>query len=480
MVARRGVSGAVDGGMRARRVCARWLPAAWGAAVALALLGPLLHRPAGVRADDTSEATALFASGNRHFQTGSRASGARRTRELEAAVADYTASLRLIRSRNVLFNNGLALDMLGRPEAAFDHFSEYLRVPGLSADEQAEGQRRLDALRARVAVLSITSEPAGAEVWVDRRDLAPRGRTPCDLAVAAGSHPLWLRAEGHTETEARVESTLGSTTRVALVLRAHPVSLQVLGPQDLPLTLDGAAITAGARLEVAPGAHVLRIGGEGEAGVERRFDVMAGSAPMVLDMGAAAAGLTSEAATRLQVRLPEPGRVLIDNVVVAVGRGAEIPVVEGEHDVRVEATGRAPLELHRAFARGESVGLDVEFRSDGGSLDESRMGFGLSTIAALLAGVGLGAAAVDSMGAWENCPGLASDCKEPRDRVQMLNGLTDTTFALAAALGTVTIALYIADDGPREPSAGTFTVGLAPVASGGGALVASGRFGGAL
>ena len=93
--------------------------------LALALLVSPLGGGAA-RADDVTEAAALFESGNGHFQAGMRVRGARRVRELEAALDDYFASLRLVRSRNVLYNAALVLEQLERWDDAFNYWTEYL------------------------------------------------------------------------------------------------------------------------------------------------------------------------------------------------------------------------------------------------------------------------------------------------------------------------------------------------------------------
>src|SRR5687767_5244507 len=114
-------------------------------AIALALATTTLVTERAL-ADDTAEAAALFASGNQHLQASQRLRGERRTRALEAALGDYVASLRIVRSRNVLFNASLALEGLEPHEDAFNYLIEYLGMTGLSETERADGTRRLDAL----------------------------------------------------------------------------------------------------------------------------------------------------------------------------------------------------------------------------------------------------------------------------------------------------------------------------------------------
>lgn len=67
--------------------------------------------------------------------------------------------------------------------------------------------------------LSVESEPAGAEVFVDG-ELA--GRTNLVLQVRPGKHEVKLRLEGYSGEQLRVECPPGSLTRVRKTLRAIP------------------------------------------------------------------------------------------------------------------------------------------------------------------------------------------------------------------------------------------------------------------
>src|SRR5688572_25834593 len=131
----------------------------WPVAAALSLL---LLAPALARADANSEARVFFERGNEHLQRATNLRGSRRTRELQQALAEYVSSLRIVRTKNAVFNAGATLEMLERLEEAFDYFAEYVNMPGITDQERTEGLARRDALRPRVAVLRITSAPVGA------------------------------------------------------------------------------------------------------------------------------------------------------------------------------------------------------------------------------------------------------------------------------------------------------------------------------
>jgi hypothetical protein len=438
-------------------------------------------RPDVARGDETAEAAALFARGNQHLRAAARLRGERRTRELEAALSFYFSSLRIVRSRNVLFNTSLALEMLGREEEAFNYLVEYLGVAGLSDAERNEATRRLESLRPRVAVLTIRSTPPDAEVWVDRRDLASRGRTPLELAVPAGEHQIWLRAPGYREALTRATARIGATVPVAVTLSPEPVRLQVLAPPDLPLTLDGEPIRAGAILEVLPGPHAIRVEVEGADPIERPFEVLPGSAPLTIDLGPAVAAVARRETAALRVTSAVAAQVLVDGVVAGMGTEIELAVPRGEREITVRAEGYEPFVARRTFAAGERNLLEVALRPtpSGGALTVPRILFGGAAVLGLIGGVGLTVAAVQSRNDYNGCTEQGrDDCAARADLVDSLNLAGDLTWGVTAAFGITAIVLLLVDDrGRGEPSVGTFSFALRP---GGGAVAWSIRFGGEL
>jgi tetratricopeptide (TPR) repeat protein len=189
----------------------------------VALLG--LASPAAVAAQgsaENAEARVYFEEGNRLFQEASRARGEERTSLLQRALEAYVDSLQIVRSRNALFNAAIVLGELGRYDESFNYFSEYLQIEGLPEADRSDANRRRDALRAEVAVLEVRTEPEGAMVWVDRKDLAPRGQTPIELALPPGSHRVFVEKEGHVPVERERAIVRGEAVILELPLSAVP------------------------------------------------------------------------------------------------------------------------------------------------------------------------------------------------------------------------------------------------------------------
>jgi hypothetical protein len=186
---------------------------------------------------DNAEARVYFEEGNRLYQEASRSKGNRRDTLLQRSLEAYVDSLRIVRSRNALFNAAIVLGELERYDEAFNYFSEYLRIDGLSDDERREAERRRDDLRDRVAVLHVVTEPEGALVFVDRKDLAPRGETPIELALPAGTHSLYIEREGFVALERSEPMVRGQTRLVELELEPVPVPPAPMEPEparDVP------------------------------------------------------------------------------------------------------------------------------------------------------------------------------------------------------------------------------------------------------
>ncbi len=238
--------------------------------VLLSLAAPTL---AGAQAaTENAEARVYFEEGNRLFQEASGAQGSRRATLLQRSLEAYVDSLQIVRSRNALFNAAIVLGELERYDESFNYFTEYLAIEGLTEADRADANRRRDELRAKVAVLEVVTQPPGAMLSLDRKDLAPRGTTPIELAIPEGEHRLFVEREGFIDAEHARTLVLGERTTVELALEPIPV-VPVLEPDPAPLpaararprlrnaaigTAAGTVATAAAALGVSLRARTLR------------------------------------------------------------------------------------------------------------------------------------------------------------------------------------------------------------------------------
>lgn len=202
--------------------------------VLVVLLG--LTSPSATAAQGTSEnaeARVYFEEGNRLYEQAGRAHGTQQTTLLQRSLEAYVDSLRIVRSRNALFNAAIVLGELGRNDESFNYFGEYLRIEELPSADREDATRRRDALRSEVAVLQVTTEPGGALLWIDRKDLAPRGETPIELALPAGEHRTFVEKDGYHSLEGTQTVVRGETVVMELPLLPLPVDPVV--PEPVPV-----------------------------------------------------------------------------------------------------------------------------------------------------------------------------------------------------------------------------------------------------
>jgi outer membrane receptor protein involved in Fe transport len=243
----------------------------------LALLGWATSLAAPAFADDwADEADLKFRLGAEAYQRG----------DFRHALEHFLASNRLVPNRNVTFNVARCYQELKQFPEAYRYFA--LALEGESnADAQARIARELDAIRKQVVVLEIESEPPGAAVFVERRDLGARGTTPTALGLKPGAYVVLAELPGYYPTRAVVPAlAAGQTQKVKL--RLEPI----LGKVRIDDAARGAevrvddeqgavACRAPCELELTEGRHVLHFQRPGFRAARFEVDVRAKAATKV-------------------------------------------------------------------------------------------------------------------------------------------------------------------------------------------------------
>ena len=139
------------------------------------------------RADDVAdEADVEFNLGAERYER----------QDYAAALSHFLASNRLAMNRNVLFNIALTYEKLAHLPEAYRYYAR-----SLEGETDAASVSRIRAALARLAprvpLLHIVTEPPGAHLYLDRRDLGERGTAPQTMALAAGSHQVFAELEGY-------------------------------------------------------------------------------------------------------------------------------------------------------------------------------------------------------------------------------------------------------------------------------------------
>lgn len=443
----------------------------------------VLAQPTPAHADSNSEARVFFERANRQLAAALRLHGARRTAALGDALGSYVSSLRIVRSRNALFNAGVTLQELGRAEDAFDYFVEYRRMAGLTDAERAEVAGRIDTMRARLAIVVVDAVPA-AEVRVDRPDLAVRGTTPLELAVAPGEHLVYLSAAGYVDAQQRVTAATGETARLNVQLAPRPGLLRVLASSGAVATLDGAPLATNASVSVPAGVHALRVALGGRTLSERSVEILPGGALLELDVTRSSDGAATGPG-QVEVLVDVAARVLVDGQPLGDGRRVLGSLGSGTHRLRVEAPGRLPYESTIAVLPDNRTRLEVTLGVDPETLTElgawptvalvaTTAVFTLGLVAGAIGG-GINTQYDTDLQNYDPQFATQADYDNlaaQRTQILALNTLADGLWLTGAAFGLTTLLLYwLDDDDAGGGSTGSVTVApLAGVGLLGGAL----------
>jgi outer membrane receptor protein involved in Fe transport len=198
----------------------------------LAILPPVARAQDTAPADTADEADLSFELGAEAYQRG----------EYREALERFLTSNRLVPNRNVVFNIARTYEKLGRYAEAHRYYVKALDAEG-DATIRARIQAALDELSPNVAVLDVKTSPPGATVYLDRKDLGPRGETPRVLGLPAGSYTVIVERPGYHPREVRVDSAkLGERRSIDLTLTP------ILGT----VVVEGEA-TRGAKVRVGDG-----------------------------------------------------------------------------------------------------------------------------------------------------------------------------------------------------------------------------------
>lgn len=228
-----------------------------------------LALPDHARADGVAdEADLQFRLGAQSYRDG----------RYEEALAHFLASNRLVQNRNVVFNIARTFDRLGRFADAYRYY-----VDALAAETDADTQRDMrDALRRladNVAVVEVETNPPGASIYVDRRDLGSIGTAPRPIALAAGRYKVIVELEGYESAELEIEARVGQTVPARFELRRIVGHVRIEGETGAAVYVDdetsASVCTTPCEVDLAPGQHTLYFVREGYQIFPRQLNVVA-------------------------------------------------------------------------------------------------------------------------------------------------------------------------------------------------------------
>ena len=226
----------------------------------VSVLASILAAAAPAAADGTAdEADLQFRLGKEEFKKGNH----------EAALAHFFASNRLAPNRNVLFNIASTYEAAQRYADAHRYYVDTL-AGETDERKRADATQALKDLAPKVAVLDVVSDPPGATIYINRKDLGSLGKTPRPLALSPGKYKVVAELEGYeTATSAEVEVVQGKQASVAVSLTriVGTVHVDLKGAPSAAVRVDDengpVACTAPCDLTLAPGRHELHLSAEG-------------------------------------------------------------------------------------------------------------------------------------------------------------------------------------------------------------------------
>lgn len=221
-----------------------------GLLVAALLLALTLART--VRADDVAdEADHLFTLGAEHYQQ----------KDFKGALQYFLASNRLVRNRNVMFNIARTYENLHEPADAYRYYQRALEGES-DASVKQRVKEAMQRLVPSVALLRIETDPPGATIYLNRKDLGDRGTSPQTIALSPGSVTVIAELAGYDDaTSPKIDVRLGTERSVSLKLTRVIGTLHVVGAAgaDVRIDADDGPVLCQAPCDapVPPGQHVL-------------------------------------------------------------------------------------------------------------------------------------------------------------------------------------------------------------------------------
>ncbi len=333
----------------------------------MCLLAPVVVRAEGgaVQVDLAAEADLQFELGVERY----------RQSDFRGALEHLLASNRLVANRNVVFNIARCYEQLGRFDDAYRHYADFLATERGPA-EREEAEKAIKRLEPRLALIQIESNPPGASIFIDRRDLGARGVTPATLAVAPGEHRVVLDLPGHeAETAEPARAEIGQRVTVVAKLTRIVGVLEVVGePAGAEIRIDTSDAPVVGRvpgeIEVPPGAHTLHLTAPGRRNlqlpvnvearsrgrVQARLDVLTGAVVVDADEVGALIEIDGQAAGFVPAVL---GEVPVGRHTIRVSRAGFRPVVQvidvgTDARIVINAAMRPAYEVTAASRNAES------------------------------------------------------------------------------------------------------------------------------
>jgi len=322
--------------------------------VAVVVAVGVLCSGVAARAEDVAdEAQFHFVRGTQLYRQG----------RFDDALSEFYVSNRLVPNRNVQFNIARSLEQLKLYDEAFRVWSELGRKDAPAA-EAAAVTAAIEKLRPHLALVRVTSEPPGAEIFANRRDLGSLGTTPRLLALPAGRVTIVLDRPGYRSAEVAVELAKGKEQAVAstleriygdVVCRSLPPGASIREG-----AADGALIPIGpGPTRLIPARHVVFVAAPGFQPARLEIDVAPDAVTPIDVPLALATAPTGAVVVRANV---DGALVRVDGREMGFTPAVIEGVAIGERQIEVVQEGRAAFHGQVTVEKGQRSFLDVHLK----------------------------------------------------------------------------------------------------------------------
>ena len=201
-------------------------------------------------------------------------------RDFRGALEHFLVSNRLVPNRNVIFNIARTYEQLQEFPDAFRYYVQVLDLEP-DASRRPRIEEAITRIQPNVAVINVTTDPPGATVYINRRDLGPRGNTPRLLGFPAGTYKVIVDLPGYEPMEVDgVEAKVGEQKTIGLKLERIVGRVRIVGETaGASVRIDDASgapvCTAPCDLTLPPGRHRLYLSQEGYQASEQDVTVVA-------------------------------------------------------------------------------------------------------------------------------------------------------------------------------------------------------------
>jgi len=311
------------------------------------LLGTLLSMPNPAHADDLADQAELeFSLGAEAYQRS----------DYKLALEHFLISNRLVANKNVLFNIARCYEQLKAYPAAFRYYSL-----ALESETEREAKLKITSalaqIKQNVMVLRVTTRPAGAVLYIDRKDLGARGASPQLLGLSPRAYKLIAEYPGYEPASIDVPAAApGQELVVDLELKPIVGEVSFSGQPGVRVNVDGEADNAACVVpcarSLAAGSHVASFASAGFHVGQQSFTVPAHGHEQV--------------SVRLEplmgnalISTDEPGALVQIDGRTSGFTPTIISLPVGMHRVRLELKGFLPVDRRIGVALNGETRLDV-------------------------------------------------------------------------------------------------------------------------